>query len=70
MAAGAHKFEVGQRVFFSAAHIERGAAGVYRVVRQLPDDNGDQQYRIQSTSGPRERVAKESQLSTVEDALD
>ena len=34
--------------------------------RQLPEENGDQQYRIQSADGPRERVAKESQLSAVE----
>jgi hypothetical protein len=61
-----HKFKVGQRVLFSAANIERGAAGVYKVVAQLPDDHGDQQYRIQSADGPRERVAKESQLSALE----
>ncbi len=61
-----HKFKVGQRVLFSAANIERGAAGIYKIVAQLPDDHGDQQYRIQSAAGPRERVAKESQLSSVE----
>jgi hypothetical protein len=61
-----HKFKVGQRVLFSAANIERGAAGIYKVVAHLPEDNGDQQYRIQSAAGPRERVAKESQLSAVE----
>jgi hypothetical protein len=61
-----HRFKVGQRVHFSAANIERGAAGIYKVVAQLPEEYGDNQYRIQSASGPRERVAKESQLSPVE----
>ena len=46
----------------SAANVERGAAGIYKVVAQLPDEKGDQQYRIQSAASPRERVAKESQL--------
>lgn len=63
-----HKFKVGQRVFFTAANIERGATGIYRVVRQLPDEYGDQQYRIQSTTSPQERVARESQLRAAEAA--
>ena len=66
MGSNMHKFKVGQRVHFSAANIERGAIGIYKVVKQLPDEYGEQQYRIQSASGPRERVAKESQLSAVE----
>jgi hypothetical protein len=61
-----HKFKVGQRVLFSAANIERGAAGIYKVVAHLPEEQGDRQYRIQSAAGPRERVAKESQLSAIE----
>jgi hypothetical protein len=66
MQHGTHKFKVGERVLFSAANIERGAAGIYMVIAQLPEDHGDQQYRIQSTESPRERVAKESQLSGLE----
>jgi hypothetical protein len=66
MERATHKYEVGQRVLFSAANIERGAAGYYKIVAQLPAENGDRQYRIQSTEGPRERVARESQLSSVE----
>jgi hypothetical protein len=53
-------------VLFSAANIERGAAGIYKVVAHLPEEQGDRQYRIQSAAGPRERVAKESQLSAIE----
>jgi hypothetical protein len=61
-----HKFRVGQRVLFSASKIERGAAGYYHIVAQLPDEHGEFQYRIRSTTSPRERVAQESQLSAVE----
>ncbi len=66
MEGNIHKFEIGQRVLFSAAMIERGAAGIYLIVARLPDDHGEQQYRIQSADGPRERVARESQLSAIE----
>jgi hypothetical protein len=38
------------------------ASGSYRVVRLLPPDGGDYQYRIKSTGEAYERVAKESQL--------
>lgn len=65
-AAQFHKFKVGQRVLFSAANIERGAAGIYKVVAQLPDEKGDQQYRIQNSAGTQQRVARESQLSGME----
>ena len=61
-----HLYKVGQSVHFSAANIDRGAAGIYRVVAQLPDTAGEQQYRIKSTSGPQERVAQESQLSAID----
>jgi hypothetical protein len=61
-----HLYKIGQSVHFSAANIERGAAGIYRVVALLPDTSGEQQYRIKSTSSPQERVAQESQLSAVE----
>jgi hypothetical protein len=61
-----HKFKVGQRVLLSGSKIERGAAGFYRVVKQLPEEHGDHQYRIQSTTSTQERVARESQLSAVE----
>jgi hypothetical protein len=62
---GVHLYKIGQSVHFSAANIDRGAAGIYRVVAQLPDSFGEQQYRIKSTRGPQERVAQESQLSAV-----
>jgi hypothetical protein len=58
-----HKFEVGQTVFYTSSPISRpGASGSYRVVRLLPSDGEDYQYRIKNPGEAFERVAKESQL--------
>lgn len=58
-----HKFSVGQTVYFTGALVGRSNAGSsYRVVRLLPPDGGDYQYRIKSAGEAYERVAKESQL--------
>jgi hypothetical protein len=38
------------------------ANGAYRVVKLLPSDGEDYQYRIKSATEAFERVAKESQL--------
>ncbi len=60
-----HKFKVGQSVRLSSATINRGVAGVYKVVALLPEERGDCQYKVQSTAGPQQRVAWESMLSAV-----
>ena len=58
-----HKFRVGQTVFYTSSPISRpGATGSYRVVRLLPSDGDDYQYRIKHAGEAFERVAKESQL--------
>jgi hypothetical protein len=38
------------------------ADGAYQIVKLLPSDGDEHQYRIKSTSEAFERVAKESQL--------
>jgi hypothetical protein len=58
-----HKFHVGQTVFYTSSPITRpGASGSYKVVRLLPSDGDDYQYRIKHAGEAFERVAKESQL--------
>jgi hypothetical protein len=58
-----HKFCVGQTVFYTSSPITRpGATGSYKVVRLLPSDGEDYQYRIKNPGEAFERVAKESQL--------
>jgi hypothetical protein len=58
-----HKFTVGETVYFTASNVARPAAsGTYEVIRLLPTDGDDCQYRIKSSIEAFERVAKESQL--------
>ena len=58
-----HKYRVGQTVFYTSSPISRpGASGSYQVVRLLPSDGEDYQYRIKNPGEAFERVAKESQL--------
>jgi hypothetical protein len=59
-----HKFTVGETVYFTASNVARPAAsGTYEVIRLLPTDGDDCQYRIKSSTEAFERVAKESQLA-------
>jgi hypothetical protein len=59
----AHKFRVGQTVLYTSSPISRpGASGNYKVVKLLPSDGDDYQYRIKNPGEAFERVAKESQL--------
>jgi hypothetical protein len=59
----AHKYRVGQTVFYTSSPISRpGATGSYEVIKLLPSDGDDYQYRIKNSGEAFERVAKESQL--------
>lgn len=58
-----HKFQVGQNVHFTSGPVSRpGASGSYQVLKLLPSDGADYQYRIKHPTEAFERVAKESQL--------
>jgi hypothetical protein len=58
-----HKYRVGQTVSYTSSPISRpSASGGYQVVRLLPSDGDDYQYRIKNPGEAFERVAKESQL--------
>ena len=58
-----HKFQIGQTVYFTSRPTGHMAAdGTYRVVRLLPSEGDEYQYRIKSATEAFERVAKESQL--------
>jgi hypothetical protein len=59
-----HKFPIGATVYFTASNVSRPAAtGTYEIVRLLPTEGDDCQYRIKSSTEAFERVAKESQLA-------
>ena len=59
----AHKYRVGETVYYTSPTFGRAAAtGSYIVVKLLPSEGDDYQYRIKSSGEAFERVAKESQL--------
>ena len=61
-----HKFGIGETVYFTASNVSRPAAtGTYEVIRLLPTEGDDYQYRIKSSTEAFERVARESQLAAV-----
>jgi hypothetical protein len=63
MALNTHKFRLGQTVYFTAKPLGHMTAnGSYQIVKLLPSDGDEHQYRIKSTNEAFERVAKESQL--------
>jgi hypothetical protein len=58
-----HKYSIGQSVRYTAGPFSRfGASGSFKVVKLLPPEGDEQQYRIKSIGEAFERVAKESQL--------
>jgi hypothetical protein len=58
-----HKFRVDQRVTLAINVINRNpAGGSYVVTKQLPERDGEFQYRVKSASESHERVARESEL--------
>jgi hypothetical protein len=58
-----HKFRVGEKVQLLAGQgVRFGTAEVFEIVQQLPERDGEYQYKIKSVDEPHLRVAKEYQL--------
>jgi hypothetical protein len=58
-----YQFRSGQTVRLSRGLPYKSAAdGDYKIVRPLPDNGGELQYRVKSEREPHERVVKESDL--------
>lgn len=58
-----YKFLVGQTVQLDASYLGRILGGLCTVTRQLPEHDGELEYRVKLTSEPHERVVRESELS-------
>jgi len=59
-----HKYEVGQVLSFTPGALTLGAAlGLYEIVRRLPPEGPENQYRVKSVQDSHERVVRESQLA-------
>jgi len=58
-----HSFEVGDGVELVAGPLAvAGVAGHYVVVRLMPNDAADREYRVRSSRDGHERVVRESQM--------
>ncbi|MBI0433563.1 hypothetical protein [Roseomonas sp. KE0001] len=58
-----HSLSVGQTVELFPGKLEASAArGTYTVVRLLPNDGADREYRVRNVQDGHERVVRESQL--------
>lgn len=61
-----HRYRVGQTVRFAGSSASRligeRPSGNFRVVRLLPEYEGANQYRIESTSDGHQRVVVENEL--------
>jgi hypothetical protein len=58
-----NRFRSGQTVrLVRSLSLRAAAEGEFKVVRPLPDDGGETQYRIKSVREPHDRVVKESDL--------
>jgi hypothetical protein len=61
-----HRYQPGQSVRLrTGIRTMSAATGDYKILRQLPDNGGEAQYRIKSGREAHERVAKESDLDVV-----
>lgn len=59
-----HKYKVGQLVDYAPSRPGMPPPGrLYEIVRQLPAEAGEFQYRVKSKGETFERMAKESELS-------
>jgi hypothetical protein len=65
-----HKFAAGQKVSFLAERSEFNIpSGAYTIVRQLPAEGREWQYRVKNVHDGHERVMRESQLTSLNAAL-
>ena len=57
-----HKYRIGQRVALAPRMSRSAPTGSYVVTKQLPERDGEFEYRVKNTSEAHERVARESEL--------
>jgi hypothetical protein len=63
-----HRYQIGEKVrLLTGAAVHFATIEVYEIVQQLPESDGEYQYKIKSLDEPHLRVAKESQLRRIWD---
>ena len=59
-----HKYSVGQSVEFMPGQLDHNVPrGTYTIVRQLPIEARDCQYRVKNLRDGHERIVREAQLA-------
>jgi len=56
------KFRPGQVVRLFRSHYRTNSPGEYKIVRSLPSEGGEIEYRVKSLMEPYERVVRESEI--------
>jgi hypothetical protein len=59
-----HKFKAGQAVTVAPRRYDPRFGGSFRIVRVLPDERGNNQYRIRSVVDGHERVVMEGEIGS------
>jgi hypothetical protein len=59
----AHKFQVGQFVRITPSPLWAAPAGRYEIVRLMPPQGANNQYRVKFVDDGHERMVKESDLT-------
>jgi hypothetical protein len=62
MSTPSHKFHIGESVMLKPAISRNVPGGVYEVIKQLPHNGREYEYRIKSANEEHERVAGEGEL--------
>jgi hypothetical protein len=60
-----HKFKVGQAVEYHPPRWVWAPRGTYLITAELPEWNGEFEYHIRSVSEQNERMARESELTSI-----
>lgn len=64
--SGNHRFALGNVVHIKEPRRINAAPGPYEVIAQLPEREGELQYRLKSLREPYDRIIKEDQLASLQ----
>ena len=58
----AYKFKIGQTVFIRVARGDNAPGGAYIITKRLPEQHGEFQYQVRSSSEDYDRVVRENEI--------
>jgi hypothetical protein len=61
-----HKYSIGQLVRAAGTHFADRTSGIHKVIRLMPERDGEFSYRIRNTASGTERAAGESQIRSAD----